>query len=182
MGVNVQDKQSFIRWYLINHPPEQREVVWLLEYIMKRQQLLKKVHFIYEAHLTPRSIILSNVEDENRPFRFYKEHIVTTDVDKAFHDIRMNPDKTLYIELIFQNVRQSMMYSSVLEENPYLPDDYYLYNQDYEAIDHFLDNFQKVNQRKAIEQKINQALDQGDEKAFLKWSKQLNDLNAKQTD
>ncbi|MBR7553247.1 ReoY family proteolytic degradation factor [Allobacillus sp. GCM10007491] len=177
MQVPSERKKAFIEWFLTTHPPEQREVVWLLQYILKREQLLNGIHFIYEAHLTPRSIIVSTEEEESRPFRFYKEHIVTTDVDKAFHDIRLNQDQELFIEFIYEDVRQSAEYADVLEENPYLPDDYYLEKKDYNAIEKFLEETSRENEKKSLQKRINEALDQGDEEAFLKWSKLLNNLD-----
>ena len=177
MQVPSEKKKAFIEWFLATHPQEQREVVWLLQYMSKRDQLLSRIHFIYEAHLTPRSIIISTEAAENRPFRFYKEHIVTTDVDKAFHDIRLNQDQELFVEFIFEDVRHSAEYAEVLEENPYLPDDYYLENTDYHAIEQFLQATSQENKRQSLRKRVNEALDQGDEKAFLKWSKLLNNHN-----
>lgn len=102
---------------------------------------------------------------------------MTTDVDKAFHDIRLNQDQELFVEFIFEDVRHSAEYAEVLEENPYLPDDYYLENTDYHAIEQFLQATSQENKRQSLRKRVNEALDQGDEKAFLKWSKLLNNHN-----
>ncbi|RPF55774.1 ReoY family proteolytic degradation factor [Aquisalibacillus elongatus] len=176
MGVSTNQKRLFIKWYLETFHTEKREMVWLLEYVMKRDNLLQNIHFVYEAHLCPRSIVMTSDENAKRPFRYYKDHVVTTDVDKAFHDIRLNPDETLYIELIFDYNRSSLEYAEVLEDNPYLPEDYYLENEDYVLLEKFLSNATYYSKINILKLKIDQALDIGDVEGFHKWSQELNDL------
>ncbi|SDN61443.1 Uncharacterized protein YpiB, UPF0302 family [Tenuibacillus multivorans] len=176
MGISSIEKNAFIKWYLSNFKTEHREMVWLLEYVMKRDYLLKHVHFVFEAHLCPRSIIISTKEKEKRPFRYYKDHVVTTDVDKAFHDIRLNPEETLYIEMVYDNVRQSLHYAEVLEDNPYLPEDYYLQNEDYILLEKIMEETTYKSKVQFIKSKIDQALDIGDMDLFFKWSEELKKL------
>ncbi len=40
---------------------------------------------------------------------------------KSFHDIRLNRDEDIYIQLNFKSSFQNANYVAVLEENPYLP-------------------------------------------------------------
>lgn len=179
MGVTTNQKRLFINWYLDNFKTERREMVWLLEYMLKRENILKNVHFIFEAHLCPRSIIIATDDDEKRPFRYYKDHVVTTDVDKAFHDIRLNPDEKLYIEVKFEGNRQSVEYAKVLEDNPYLPDDYYLENDDYILLERFIEESSRLSEIHLLKSKIDAALDSGDVHSFNKWSEKLNKLKEK---
>ena len=46
---------------------------------------------------------------------------MTTDAEKSFHDIRLNRDEDIYIQLNFKSSFQNANYVAVLEENPYLP-------------------------------------------------------------
>ncbi|TFB23971.1 IDEAL domain-containing protein [Filobacillus milosensis] len=176
MSLSPGKKRIFIKWYLENFDTDKREMVWLLEYVMKRDYLLNHIHFVFEAHLCPRSIIISNNKKEKRPFRFYKDHVVTTDVDKAFHDIRLNPEETLYVEIVFDGVRQSYEYAEVLEDNPYLPEDYYLQNEDYVLLENIIDDSTRHSKINYLKNKIDQALDLGDIESFNKWSEELNNL------
>ncbi|WP_277673414.1 ReoY family proteolytic degradation factor [Piscibacillus halophilus] len=176
MGVSTNQKRVFIKWYLDNYKTERREMVWLLEYILKREHILQNIHFVFEAHLCPRSIIISTDDEVKRPFRYYKDHVVTTDVDKAFHDIRLNPDETMYVEIIFDGNRQSVEYAEVLEDNPYLPDDYYLENEDYIFLENILEESSHHSKINILKNKIDYALDIGDVQSFNKWSKELKDL------
>ena len=45
---------------------------------------------------------------------------MTTDAEKSFHDIRLNRDEDIYIQLNFKSSFQNANYVAVLEENPYL--------------------------------------------------------------
>src|SRR5690625_1814647 len=138
MNVSIQEKKDFITWFLYHHMPENREVVWLLEYIQNRNELLQSLHFVFDAHFCPRSIVIHSAGQVKQPFRFYKSHICTIDVDKAFHDVRLNQQDPLYVECIFESVRQSPEYARVLEVNPYVPDKYYLNEEDLRELDSFL--------------------------------------------
>ncbi|MGM8213968.1 ReoY family proteolytic degradation factor [Bacillaceae bacterium W0354] len=180
MNVTPEKKRIFIKWFLANHSFYHREIVWLLQYVMKRDHLLNQIHFVYEAHLCPRSIVISKVQDEKRPFRFYKDHVVTTEVDKAFHDIRLNPEESLFMEFIFDGVRQSLLYANVLEDNPYLPDDYYLNNEDYIYLEKFIETQTKEYEIKRLKQMIDDALDEGNEDDFLQWTDKLKNIQQKE--
>lgn len=173
MNISHDKKRAVIQWILKNNTFYQREIIWLLQYIMKRDHILDNIRFVYEAHLCPRSIIISNIDSETRPFRFYKDHVVTTDVDKAFHDIRLNHNEILYMEFIFDGVRNSTIYASVLEEHPYLPDDFYLNNDDYIYLDKFIEHLSLEQEMKNINKKIDEALDQGNREEFFKWTNRL---------
>ena len=51
----------------------------------------------------------------------FKQNVMTTDAEKSFHDIRLNRDEDIYIQLNFKSSFQNANYVAVLEENPYLP-------------------------------------------------------------
>ena len=55
------------------------------------------------------------------PFRFFKENVMTTDAEKSFHDIRLNRDEEIYIQLNFQSSFQTPQFAAVMEENPFMP-------------------------------------------------------------
>ncbi|WP_027963368.1 ReoY family proteolytic degradation factor [Halalkalibacillus halophilus] len=176
MSVTIEEKKHFIKWFLSEMKMKQREITWLFEYMYNRDDLLKHVHFIHEAHLCPKSILVSIQEDERRPFRFYKSHVVTSEVDKAFHDIRLNQDEEIYIEVLYPGVRHSLAYLKVLEENPFLPDDYYMEKDDYLEMDTLIDQLtyeQKVEEYKL---KIDEALDESDVASFNLYAEKLNQL------
>lgn len=74
-----------------------------------------------QAEFCPRGIIMSTHCVEEVPFRFYKENVMTTDAEKSFHDIRLNKQQDLFIQLNFRSAYSSPEYAAVLESNPHIP-------------------------------------------------------------
>ncbi|WP_226034695.1 ReoY family proteolytic degradation factor [Aquibacillus saliphilus] len=175
-SVSIKDKKEFIRWFLSNYQLKRRESVWILNYLINHDSLLKNVHFIREARYCPRGIVISTHCSKDVPFRFYKNHIVTTDAEKSFHDIRLNRNDAIYIQLSFKNSIQSASYAAVLEENPFLPDDYFITEKDQNLAKKLLDTSLFEYQRELLQSKIDNALDNRDELEFKKYTEQLNDL------
>ncbi|MET3682330.1 uncharacterized protein YpiB (UPF0302 family) [Alkalibacillus flavidus] len=174
MYVSPVKKQVFLNWFLDHYELPKREMVWLFDYMLKREELLNHIHFVFDAHLCPRSMVISVQPDEKRPFRYYKEHVVTSEVEKAFHDIRMNLQEPLYVELNFPGFRQSIEYSDVLIDNPYMPDDYYMHDDDYQVVDALLQHVTDEQYISQLKQKIDESLDAGNDEAFYHYSWLLN--------
>lgn len=175
-SVSVQDKKTFIKWFLQNYQLKKRESVWILNYLTNHDALLAHVHFIREARYCPRGIVISTHCSNDVPFRFYKNHIVTTDAEKSFHDIRLNREEPIYIQLSFENAHQTANYVAVLEDNPYLPDDFFITKREKELAKELLDYSLFQSQKKYLQAKIDQALDEKDQASFERFVKRLNKL------
>lgn len=119
--VSVNEKKDFVKWFLNNYQLKQRECVWILNYLMSHDQLMHKVHFVEHAKYCPRGLVMSANCVKDTPFHFFKQNVMTTDAEKSFHDIRLNRDEDIYIQLNFKSSFQNANYVVVLEENPYLP-------------------------------------------------------------
>lgn len=180
-SVSIQDKKAFIHWFLEHYQLKKRESVWILNYLTNHESLLANVHFIREARFCPRGIIISSKCSNDVPFRFYKDHIVTTDAEKSFHDIRLNRHEPIYIQLSFENAHQSAEYSAVLEDNPFLPDDFFITKREKILAHEFLNFTLFQARKKQLLAKIDQALDQQDLYSFNKYTKEL-DLLKKEYD
>ena len=76
-SISILEKKTFMRWFLKNHQLKRRECVWILNYLLSNDRLLKNVHFVEEAHYCPRAMVMSSVEHNGVPFRFYKGNIMT---------------------------------------------------------------------------------------------------------
>lgn len=168
--ISVQDKKSFIQWFLNHYQLKKRESVWILNYLVNHNEILENVHFVRDAKFCPRGIIITTYCSEEVPFRFYKKQLVTTDAEKSFHDIRLNQDDPLYIQLNFKNVNQSSFYVTVLEENPYTPDEYFITKKDKLIVKQLLDKSLFDYKRESLKQKIDEALDEMDQPTFLELS------------
>ncbi|HLR40881.1 MAG TPA: ReoY family proteolytic degradation factor [Virgibacillus sp.] len=174
--ISVQDKKSFIQWFLNHYQLKKRESVWILNYLVNHNEILANVHFVQDAKFCPRGIIITAHCSDDVPFRFYKKQLVTTDAEKSFHDIRLNQDDPLYIQLNFNNARQNANYVAVLEENPFTPEDYFITKKDKLIVEQLLDKTLFDYQRELLKLKIDHALDEMDQTAFFELSRDLYNL------
>lgn len=174
--VSVNEKKEFIRWFLNNYQLKRRECVWILNYLMSHDQLLRKVHFVEQAQYCPRGIIMSTHCVDDVPFRFYKENIMTTDAEKSFHDIRLNKDRDIFIQLNFKYCYHSPQYHAVLVENTYLPKHLQINEKDQKIAERFLMQTIVDFQKNKLLEEIDNALDCNDKENFLMLTEKLNKL------
>ncbi|MCS0672233.1 ReoY family proteolytic degradation factor [Cytobacillus firmus] len=174
--VSVNEKKDFIRWFLNHYQLKRRECVWILNYLMSHDQLMEKVHFVEQAQYCPRGLIMSAHCVDEVPFRFYKEKVMTTDAEKSFHDIRLNRDEEIYIQLNFHASNKAHQYAAVMEENPFMPKTLQINEKDRLIAERFLtESLEKFRREKLLEL-IDEALDKQDKKAFNILTQQLNKL------
>ncbi len=174
--VSVNEKKDFIRWFLNNYQLKRRECVWILNYLMSHDQLMKNVHFVEQAQYCPRGIIMSTHCVDDVPFRFYKENVMTTDAEKSFHDIRLNREEEIYIQLNFRSSFHSPNYVAVLEENPYMPKHLHVNEQDKELAKKFLEESIHLFQKEHLLKRIDEALDRQDKTEFQRLTEQLKQI------
>ncbi len=117
--IPVVEKKDFLRGFLKDFELKRRECTWLLNYLMSNDALMERVHFVEFAVCTPKALIISADGVETVPFSFHKFQLVTTDAEKAFHDIRLNQTEDIYIELHFVGSKLYPPYLAVLEDNPF---------------------------------------------------------------
>lgn len=175
-SVPIIDKKTFVRWFLKNFQLKRRECVWILNYLLSNDSLLENIHFVEEAHYCPRAIVMSSVDSNGVPFRFYKGNIMTSDAEKSFHDLRLNPNESMYIQLNFPNIPPSGQYLAVLEENPYMPKYLHISEKDRLIAEEMLNNSMLAFQEEKLLKEIDDALDKGDKERFYKLSNLLQAL------
>lgn len=164
--VSVNEKKDFIRWFLNHYQLKRRECVWILNYLMSHDQLMENVHFVEQAQYCPRGLIMSTHCVEKVPFRFYKENVMTTDAEKSFHDIRLNREEDIFIQLNFHASNQAHQYVAVLEENPFMPKHLQVNEKDGVIAEQFLKYSIEHFQEEKLLSLIDIALDQRDCEAF----------------
>lgn len=172
-NVTKDDKKQFIRWFLDNYQLKRRESVWILNYLLNHDSFLDNIHFIKDARFTPLGVIITAHCSDEVPFRFYKENIVTTDSEKAFHHLRVNKKEDYYFQLNFSEKTHSQWkekYFSVLEENPFLPDDHYITIEDKRIASQFCEAMEIRNEQESLMKKVDEALVNGDKDAFMQAS------------
>lgn len=175
-SVSVVDKKAFVRWFLKNYQLKRRECVWILNYLLSNDELLKHIRFVEEAHYCPRAMVMSTVESTGVPFRFYKGNVMTADAEKSFHDLRLNEKEDMYLQLNFPNIPPSTQYLAVLEENPFMPETLLVSEKDRLLAEEMLSSSLLVFQQEKLLAQIDEALDQGDEERFYELSNLLQAL------
>lgn len=175
--VSVNEKKDFIRWFLNHYQLKRRECVWILNYLMSHDQLMEKVHFVEQAQYCPRGLVMSTHCVDEVPFRFYKANVMTTDAEKSFHDIRLNREEEIYIQLNFHAANLAHQYAAVLEENPYLPKSLQVNEKDRLLAEKFLSSSIHEFQRSKLLKLIDEALDKGDKETFYRLTEQLGRLD-----
>lgn len=171
--VSVVDKKAFVRWFLKNYQLKRRECVWILNYLLSNDELLKHIRFVEEAHYCPRAMVMSTVESTGVPFRFYKGNVMTADAEKSFHDLRLNEKEDMYLQLNFPNIPPSTQYLAVLEENPFMPETLLVNEKDRLLAEEMLSTSLLLFQQEKLLAQIDEALDQGDEDRFYELSNLL---------
>ncbi|MFD3446099.1 ReoY family proteolytic degradation factor [Microbacteriaceae bacterium 4G12] len=171
--VSVNDKKDFVKWFLSSYQLKQRECVWILNYLMSHDQLMRKVHFVEHAKYCPRGLVMSTNCVKEVPFHFYKQNVMTTDAEKSFHDIRLNRDEDIYIQLNFKSSFQNANYVAVLEDNPYLPKNMEVNEKDRLLAERFLEESLYSFRREKLMKQIDEALDKQDQVAFQELAAQL---------
>lgn len=152
---------------------KRRECIWILNYMIGHEHLLEKTHFVEDAHYCPRAMIMSTTESKEAPFRFYKGSLMTADAEKSFHDLRLHPDEDLYIQLNFNACPPSAEYLSVLEENPYVPEEASISEADRETAEVLMTEALMTFQKEALLKQIDEALDANDQQTFFRLSRLL---------
>lgn len=178
--VPVATKKEFLRWFLKRYRLKRRECVWILNYLLSNEHLLKNVHFTNEAHHCPRAMIISTTEVESIPFRFYKGTLMTADAEKSFHDLRLHPDEDMFIQLNFKDSHKCPEYASVAVENPYVPEDLLVKRQDQEIAERLLEESFTLMTKEMLNKRIDEALDIGDRELFISLTALLNEMKKDQ--
>ncbi|MGO4888101.1 ReoY family proteolytic degradation factor [Anaerobacillus sp. MEB173] len=174
--ISVVEKKDFLNWFLNKHQLKRRECAWLLNYLLSDDALMEKVHFVEHAEYCPKGLIISANDVDSIPFTYHKEQHVTMDAEKCFHDIRLNSDEDVYIQLNFSGAKTNPQYAAVLEENPFLPvnDESNQVNSVLAEI--ILDKVMMDFQRRQLLEAIDEALERNDRERFIELSNQLNQL------
>lgn len=177
--VSVREKKLFLRWFLKNYQLKRRESVWILNYLINYESILENVHFVREVKDCPRGMVITAQCSEAASFQFYKNHILTTDAEKSFHDLRMNRTEAIYIQLNFKKSHQSPEYAAVMEENPYNDQEMVLSVNEMQNLEHMLDRSLYNTQKSLLLEKIDQALDNREHEKFRQYTKDLHTLETK---
>lgn len=94
---------------------QSNEATWLLTYLCSDDEILKRIHFVEEANLSLRTLIISTTCVKMKPFVFYNRKKILYNVEESFMEIYENLDDDIYIVLYFKDRQTSPEYASIIE-------------------------------------------------------------------
>lgn len=180
--IELKDKINFLDWVIVHSIFTRREAYWLLTYLKDHPAILENVHFVEHADKTPRGIIFEQSSHPDACFALYKHDEKVTDHEKIFHDIRLNWQKELYIEVKLATTQTNQLYMSILEDNPFAP-----WNKEMtqDLIQKVTNNIEELTTEQhviGLLNAIDEALDKDDMAMFLKLSKTYQELIQRRND
>ncbi|GAA0360478.1 ReoY family proteolytic degradation factor [Bacillus horti] len=175
--VSVEAKRTFLDWFLNTFELQKKECAWLLTYLKSDDTLLEKVRFVDELIPNQKSIFMSTTCTSDISFKFNKKTFMTTDVERAFHDIRLHPEEYIYLKLTFKKAESSPEYAAVREVNPM--EKYNTTSNSWYSLlaEMVLDEAIEKYQKEQLYQQIEMSLKQNDKESFLRLSKRWAKLN-----
>lgn len=115
-NVSVEKKREFIVWFLEHYKMKWKECFWMLEYFLKNEGALKRVHFVENVEFDkPISLFMSAQSTKTTPFKYYSNNLVSEDPDRAFNHIRFHPKEDIFITLNFADKYLHPQFIEVLE-------------------------------------------------------------------
>ncbi|WP_026975707.1 YpiB family protein [Alicyclobacillus contaminans] len=172
--VTVAEKKHFLRWFLGNYQLQSREAEMLLRYMMTRENVLRRVHFVENFRQLPRVIVVATTCVQVAPFRYYRRNKpVSTDVEQAFLDLYQHPDDDVYIGLFFKDRTACAAYASVIEETVTAELEPAVRELITMQAEWIIDLAIRNYQREKLMEEVNRALDMGDRDAFYAASRRL---------
>lgn len=173
--ITANEKKGFLQWLLENHKMKRRESVWIFNYMISHEELLKNIHFVDNAHYCPRAMVISATKSEGVPFRFYRGDNKTVDAEKAFNDMRLNTEEKMFIQVNFPDKYKSVEYAAVHEENAYVPDNTESSLKNKEIAERLIAEHLDQLENETLYKQIDAALDSGDKALFMELTKGLNE-------
>lgn len=175
--IDVADKRDFLVWLINNVSFQRREVIWILNYLINHEAILKNIHIVEQADKTPRGLIFRDASQPEDSMILTISGQPFTSSDQIFHEIRLHWQQPLYLECIFPNSWQNPQYLSVLEDNPAVPWNEVVSPEIIQEVELYMAKEAQTAQLQHLYQQIDEALEKGEQEAFLELSEEINRLN-----
>lgn len=174
--VSLEEKKTFIGWFLDRHQLKRRESMWILNYLLNHDVVLNKVHFVEHAETTPRGMMMSTIGMDNEPFLFFKDGKVFSDPEQAFHEVRLNWHEDMYLELAFREPWKTEQYLAILEDNPYHKWNENIPIEIVEEVDYAMRQLNLSERKQLLLNLIDETLETGNRKEFLEYASELKNI------
>lgn len=176
---SLEEKKKFLTWFIQNYQLKRRESLWILNYLLNHELLLKNVHFVENIALTNRGMGLSSVDSDQEPFVYYKEGKRFDDPEQAFHDLRLNWKEDFYLELYFDGAYQTLSSYGILEKNPNETEETAFTKETKKSVEESLVRLGWQQRKSHLLKLIDQSLTDKDEEKFNKYTEELKAIDEK---
>lgn len=176
---SLEEKKNFITWFIQNYQLKRRESLWILNYLLNHEVLLKNIHFVENIEITNRGMGLAALNSPQEAFVYFKEGKRFDDPEQAFHDLRLNWKEDFYLELYFQRSYQSLSAFGVLEDNPFETDEMRFDPETEQMVEESLEKLAIQERKKHLLQLIDAALIDKDEEKFRVYTEELKSIDEK---
>ncbi|MGX7125559.1 YpiB family protein [Enterococcus viikkiensis] len=174
--IEVAEKREFLVWLINNVSFQRREVIWILNYLINHEAILRNVHIVEGALNTKRGIVFRDITQREDSMVLTVEGQQFTNSDQIFHEIRLHWQQPLYLECVFPNSWQNAQYLLVLEDNPENSWNDTVSEEIVLEVENYLKRQEKEAQADLLKKQIDLALEDGDKESFLILSDELNRL------
>jgi|GEM_PF-1322148 len=180
MWVSSADKRQFLKWFLEKHKLKIADARILIEYILTQHHILDKLNFTDKINKSERNIIISSMNSDEIGFQFYNQQMRSDDVAKAMASIMNDPISKINLIIHFHGKLLDQRYTRLVGhsglENIRRYEQFEKYSSKATEI---IDKVMLENEINRTKQKIDEALDQKNEKMFSDLVKKLKELEAK---
>ncbi|MDH6365632.1 MULTISPECIES: YpiB family protein [unclassified Enterococcus] len=179
MMISVKDKKAFLRWLVKNVSFKHREIVWLLNYLAEHEVILANVHFVELAEATQRGLQIRDSASEGEDLILFLKGRTFTDSDQIFHEIRLNWQSPLYLECIFEDAWQNLLFLSILEDNPAIPWNKRVSEEIHEEVATFLSKDELQQRLAFLYQEIDRSLEEENREEFITLTDEVKEVKEK---
>lgn len=180
--IDVADKREFLVWLINNISFKRREVIWILNYLINHEAILKNVHITEQVDVTDRGLLLRDITQAEEAMTLFVQGQSFTNSDQIFHEIRLHWQQPLYLECSFPNAWQNEQYVSVLEDNPEASWNDRVSESIVDEVETYLEIEELDAKIKLTYHQIDLALEQDDKEAFLELSDEVNRLQLQRSE
>lgn len=82
--IDVGEKREFLVWLINNVSFQRREVIWILNYLINHEAILRNVHIVEQALETKRGLVFRDITQREEPMVFSIEGHQFSNSDQIF--------------------------------------------------------------------------------------------------
>ncbi|KYG29319.1 YpiB family protein [Alkalihalobacillus trypoxylicola] len=181
--VSNDQKRNFLTWFLQQHQLKNKEVKIVFDQFIRNHHLLEKLHFTDHIVKNKKTIVISSYHSDEPGFLYYSNNQKYEHISKVLDDLNTNPSTSYYLLLNFNGKSINQRYLSLVESDTNDRFQEYKRFVQYEKdTNQMIDELLKQQNKDAIRQKIDEALDNRDKVLFNKLVSKLHELNEQKND